>query len=78
MLYIHQINGGYNISAVPKDLKELENRKLFPKEWAGLEKEQLQKISKIKTAIFCHNARFLAGAEKLEDAIKLAKIANNN
>ena len=78
MLYIHQIDGGFNISTVPKDFESFENKKLFPQEWAGLSGSQLQEVTNVKTATFCHKGRFLAVAEKLEDAIELAKIANQN
>ena len=76
MLYFHQIDGGFNISAVPKDFESFENRKLFPQEWAGISGTKLQEITNVKTATFCHKDRFLVVAEKLEDAIELAKIAN--
>ena len=78
MLYFHQIDGGFNISTVPKDFESFENRKLFPQEWAGLSGIHLQEITNVNTATFCHKGRFLAVAEKLEDAIELAKIANKN
>ncbi len=68
--------GGYTISTVPKDFQTLETRKQFPKEWAGLRKESLQKITNVNTATFCHKERFIASADEKEDAIKLAKIAN--
>ena len=70
--------GGYNIYTVPKSLNSLESRKLFPNEWAGLRDEKLKQVSEIKTARFCHNGRFICVTETQEDAIKLAKIANNN
>ena len=68
--------GGYNIYAVPLRLGSFESRKLFPEKWAGLKDEDLQKASGIKTATFCHNKRFICAVETKEDAIKLAKIAN--
>lgn len=68
--------GGYNIYAVPEKLNSINNKKDFPKEWAGLRDEELQKISGIKTAKFCHNGRFICVTETKEDAIMMAKIAN--
>lgn len=67
--------GGYNIYAVPKELGSFESRKLFPESWAGLKDEDLQKVSGVETATFCHTNRFLSVAKSKEDALKLAKIA---
>ena len=70
--------GGYNVYAVPKELGSFESRKLFPEEWAGLKDEELQKVSGIKTATFCHINRFISVAKIKEDAIEMAKIAVRN
>lgn len=67
--------GGYGIQAIQKAVNTFENRKPFPEAWGGLKDEDLQKVSGIKTARFCHNARFLCTTETLEDAIELAKKA---
>lgn len=66
---------GYTIRAVTKKMGSFESRKKFPKEWAGLRNEDLQKVTGVKTATFCHNAGFICVADELNDAIKLAKIA---
>lgn len=70
--------GGYNVYAVPKELGSFESRKLFPEEWAGLKDEELQKVSGIKTATFCHTNRFISVAKIKEDAIEMAQIAVRN
>lgn len=67
--------GGYNVYAVPKELGSFESRKLFPESWAGLKDEDLQKVSGVETATFCHTNRFLSVAKAKEDALKLAEIA---
>lgn len=67
--------GGYNVYAVPKELGSFESRKLFPESWAGLKDEDLQKVSGVETATFCHTNRFLSVAKSKEDALKLAEIA---
>lgn len=66
---------GYTIRAVTKELGSFESRKKLPKEWAGLRNEDLQKVTGVKTATFCHNACFICVADELDDAIKLAKLA---
>lgn len=66
---------GYNIRAIPKVLGSFENRKKFPSEWAGLRNEELQKVTGVKTATFCHNAGFICVTETFEDAMELARMA---
>lgn len=67
--------GGYNVKAIPKKLGSFENRKKLPQEWAGLRNKELQEVTGVETAMFCHTACFLCVAGTLEDAIKLAKLA---
>lgn len=66
---------GYTIKAIPKEQGSFKNRKKFPDKWCGLRNEELQNITGVKTATFCHNAGFICVAEELEDAIKLANLA---
>lgn len=66
---------GYTIRALPVELGSFVNRKSFPEEWGGLRNEDLQKVSGVETATFCHNNRFICVADTFEDALKLAKIA---
>lgn len=68
--------GGFNVYTVPKDISSFQNRKDLPKEWAGLRDKELQNVTGIETARFCHNACFLCVADKKEDAIKLAILAS--
>ena len=68
--------GGYNVYTVPEKMGSFESRKLFPKEWAGLKDKELQKVTTVQTARFCHNKCFICAVETKEDAIKLANIAN--
>lgn len=66
---------GYNVRAIPKVLGSFENRKKLPGTWAGLRNKELQDVTGVKTATFCHNAGFICVAETLEDALKLATMA---
>ena len=52
--------GGFNIYAVPLEIGSFENRKSMPKAWRGLRDSKLQQVTGIKTALFCHNAGFIA------------------
>ncbi len=65
--------GGYSVQAVPISETNRENRLLLPMEWAGLEKEELQQKSGIKTLRFCHKNRFIACCDTKEDAFEIAK-----
>lgn len=60
--------GGYGIKTVPKSTEDHTKRLDFPKEWAGLENEELEKVSGIKGITFCHATRFLACCDTLETA----------
>ena len=62
--------GCYAAHTVPTKYKGFTPKIPFKKEWAGLRDEELQKISGIKTAQFCHKKLFLATAQTKEDAIE--------
>ena len=70
--------GGYNVYAVPVEIGSFENRKLLPESWRGKRDEELQNITAVKGARFCHNAGFILSCETIEDAIILANMANDN
>ena len=55
--------------------KTFKSRKDFPSLWGGLQNEELQKISGVQDAVFCHKGLFMAVAKSKEGAIKLAQIA---
>ena len=69
---------GFNVQAVPDAPGSFGMRKMLPKAWAGLNKEELVKVTGVESAIFCHNARFICGAKKYNDALELAKLAVND
>jgi uncharacterized UPF0160 family protein len=67
----------YAVRAIREDPKNFKNRKNLPATWAGLRDEELQKVTGVKDAIFCHRALFLAVSRTKEGAIKLAELALN-
>ena len=67
--------GGYNWQCVPDSLGGFGQRKSVPTKWRGLSGEELQSITGVRTASFCHPSGFIGGAETFEDALALAKIA---
>ena len=66
---------GYNIHTIPKDKNTHVTRCDFPKEWGGLSNHELQEVSGVKSATFCHSSLFLAVCEELDDAYLMAKKA---
>ncbi len=67
--------GGFNWQCVPDALGSFGQRKTVPSEWRGLSGENLQKVTGVPTANFCHSAGFLGSAETFEGAYALAKLA---
>ncbi len=65
----------WNIVATRKTPESMESKKPFPETWAGFLEADLQKITGVATAKFCHNGRFLCVAEDKQDAIELAKLS---
>ncbi len=66
------------VLAVPVALGSFENRKDLPKSWAGLAGEELQRVTGVSDAKFCHNKLFVAIASSKEGAIKLVELALKN
>jgi uncharacterized UPF0160 family protein len=50
---------------------------LFPEAWAGLRDAELERLSGVPGATFCHNGRFLCAASTKEAALSLAKLTLN-
>lgn len=63
----------WRINAVQKDL--FVNKKDLPKEWAGLRTEELEKVTGVTGALFCHRKLFMAATNSKESALILAKKA---
>ena len=76
LFVVHPYTGvGWALRAVRKDPSSFESRLPLPSSWAGKEAEELQKITGVSDAIFCHNARFIANAMTKKGVLALAKIA---
>ena len=65
------------IRSIPKKGKKFEYCKLLPAEWGGRQKD-FAGISDVHDALYCHNGCFLAEADSLEGADKLAVFALEN
>ncbi len=69
------LNGGYRILTIPNDLlNSFKRKKYFPESWSGKEGEELEKITGVKGAKFCHKGGFLAVANTIEAAEKIVKL----
>lgn len=65
----------WGVKAIRDSEESYENRKDLPKEWAGLRDEEMQRVTGVSDAVFCHNALFLATAASKEGALELARLA---
>ena len=75
IIYPRNNDNLWGIRAARKNKTTFKNRKDFPKTWAGLRDEEIQKVTGVSDAVFCHKALFLAVAKSKEGALKLAKLA---
>ena len=69
--------GGWGIKTIKKSAEDKTDRLSFPENWAGLENQELEKITGIKDVTFCHSGRFLMTCKTKEAAYKvLEKVLN--
>lgn len=68
----------WDVNAVPSSSSGFESRALLPKALRGLNDKELQGISGVDDAIFCHKGGFIAAAASKEGAIRLATLAIKN
>jgi uncharacterized UPF0160 family protein len=62
-------------AVVPVHARSFQNRAIFPETWAGLVYDELESISGIKGAVFCHKERYIFIAETKAAALKAAHYA---
>lgn len=61
----------WKLRGIPPSYEEkIKVRHFLPKKWEGLLEEELQKVTNIPGAIFCHKGRFISVWKTKEDAIK--------
>lgn len=63
--------GGYGIKTIKKSSDDKTDRLSFPESWAGLDGEELAKVSGIKDISFCHSNRFLVTCNTKEAAYQV-------
>ena len=65
----------WHVSCVPDKSGGYTNRKSLPLAWAGLDGEELDKVTGIKGCVFCHRARFVGGHTTKDGAIAMVRLA---
>lgn len=75
VIYNRESDGFWAVHTIRENNKDFKTRKDLPKSWAGLRDKELQKISDVSDAVFCHRTLFMAVAKSKEGAVKLAEIA---
>jgi len=69
----------WKLRAIPPSFADKMNvRTPLPKEWAGLQHEELKEASGISGAIFCHKGRFISVWETKEDAMAALQLILSN
>ncbi|OUS74540.1 metal-dependent hydrolase [Pseudoalteromonas sp. A601] len=68
-------SGKWIIQTVPVEPGSFEDRKPLPQQWAGLSGDELQAVTGLDDATFCHNGLFIAGAESFSSVMVMASIA---
>ncbi len=69
------VGGRWNLQTIQVAKDSFKSRKDLPKDWAGLMNEDLQKVTGVPDAVFCHRSLFLAVASSKEGILKLAELA---
>lgn len=76
-IFLNRNNHTWRILATTKNPDSWESKLPFPESWRGKSTQELQNITKVSDAIFCHRTGFLAGAKTKEGAIELAQKSLN-
>lgn len=67
--------GGYIVQAIPDAIGSFGNRKPLPESWRGVPANDLQAVSGVADANFCHKGGFIGGAYSLDGALSMARKA---
>ena len=68
-------DNGWDMKTIKKNINTFEARADLPLKWAGKRDEELQKVTGVSDAVFCHNKRFIIVAKSKEGILALAKLA---
>ncbi|WP_289152873.1 MYG1 family protein [uncultured Salipiger sp.] len=68
-------DGEWTLGGIRKHEQGFEQRADLPAAWAGLSGAELEQVSGVSGAKFCHKARFIAAASSREAILKMAELA---
>jgi uncharacterized UPF0160 family protein len=68
-------DGEWTLGGIRKHEQGFEQRADLPEAWAGLSGAELEQVSGVSGAKFCHKARFIAAASGREAILKMAELA---
>ena len=75
LFVIHPRDGDWALTAIRKSADTFESRADLPAAWAGLTDADLEQVSGVQGAKFCHNARFIAVASTRDAILRMAELA---
>ncbi len=78
VVYRNPNNQTWSVKSIRDNPIDFKSRKKLPESWAGKRDEELEKVTGVEGAVFCHNARFMAVNKTKEGILKMAEIALNS
>jgi len=75
LFVVHPRDKDWCITGIRKTEDSFEQRADLPLAWAGLSNADLEAVSGVAGATFCHNGRFIAAAKSREAILQMAEIA---
>ena len=75
LFVVHPRDKDWCITGIRKTEDSFEQRADLPAAWAGLSNGDLEAVSGVTGATFCHNGRFIAAAKSREAILQMAEIA---
>lgn len=75
VVYPDSTDNQFQLHVVPVEPNSFVARKDLPATWAGLRGAALARVCGVDDAVFCHNARFIGGAESLKGVLQMAELA---
>lgn len=75
LFVVHPRDNDWCLTTIRKGDEGFETRADLPKAWAGLTNGDLERVSGVEGASFCHNGRFVAAAKTRDAALALAELA---
>ncbi len=77
VVYKNIKNDTWSIKCV-RDFWSYKTRKDLPESWAGKTDKELEAVTGVSGAVFCHNARFMAVNKTKDGILRMAEIALNS